>query len=104
MIEVLAILVAGWILCRWIFPRPKSPTDWWDWYNAYLKSKEWKIKRRGMILRASGRCEICGLRKPLQVHHLAGSYSRIPNERPWDLAALCYDCHKEEHAGNRLLG
>lgn len=75
-----------------------SSSDWWARYNAYLGSPEWQIKRQGVLLRSGGRCEQCGQRKPIQVHHLPGSYRLIPHERPWDLAALCFDCHKEEHA------
>lgn len=79
----------------------QARTAWWPAYNRYLKTPEWEIKRRAVIGRSGGRCEICGMRKPIQVHHLRGSYSRIPNEDPWDLAALCFGCHKREHDLNR---
>lgn len=87
-----------WVLALSLRP-PK--TGWWPAYSRYLKTPEWEIKRKAVIRRAGGRCEICGLRKPIQVHHLRGSYERIPNEDPWDLAALCFACHEMKHELNR---
>src|SRR3954469_18543490 len=69
-----------------------SSDDWWHWYNGYLRSAEWKMRREGILLRSQGRCEKCARRMPIQVHHL--TYERVGNELPEDLAALCFDCHR----------
>lgn len=84
-----------------IFRNP-AKTDWWAEYNRYLKSPEWQQKRQAVIRRAEGRCELCGMRKPIQVHHL--TYARMRHELPEDLAALCFDCHKRQHSGKGLYG
>lgn len=83
--------------------RRNSSDDWWIWYRSYLRSPEWEVKRQSVISRAGGRCEKCGnYGRRIDAHHLPGSYSRIPHELPWDLAALCYECHKGEHRGKRF--
>jgi hypothetical protein len=112
-ISIVLILVALWF-CRfgfrclvWVCLLPfrsqrNSNSDWWTWYNGYLQSAEWKWKRKGVLLRSGNLCEKCGASGRINIHHLPGSYKRIPHEQPWDLAALCYDCHKGEHPGKRF--
>ena len=41
--------------------------------------------------RAKNRCEICGERDGLQVHHL--NYDRLGHELPGDLKVVCQGCH-----------
>jgi 5-methylcytosine-specific restriction endonuclease McrA len=98
-------LVVGCLCLAGLWPfrkRRNSSSDWWRWYNGYLRSPEWKLKRQAVVNRAGGRCERCGNFGRLDVHHLPGSYARIPNELPWDLAALCFECHKAQHPGKRF--
>jgi 5-methylcytosine-specific restriction endonuclease McrA len=64
-------------------------------YHAYLRSPEWRERRRVVLARAGGRCERCKLRKAREVHHL--TYVRIFNEPPSDLQALCGICHDDAH-------
>lgn len=64
-------------------------------YKAYLKSPQWDRKRRKALFDAGYHCERCGKAKPLQAHHL--TYKRIFNEKPEDLQALCFDCHRWVH-------
>lgn len=45
--------------------------------------------------RANGRCECCGERAKLELHHK--HYETEGRETPDDLSALCRDCHKGEH-------
>lgn len=60
-------------------------------YQIYLKSEHWQ-RVRGMRLQFSGfRCEHCGCRVTLQVHHL--TYARIHREQLADLIVLCDRCH-----------
>jgi 5-methylcytosine-specific restriction endonuclease McrA len=63
-------------------------------YKAYLKSPEWKAKRKQVLKRDNYICQECGDRA-WQVHHK--TYKRIFNERLSDLISLCEDCHREIH-------
>jgi hypothetical protein len=60
--------------------------------------------RRSVMERCRGRCERCGTRRSLELHHLAywlrddGPTEPIfGKETPDDLLALCRDCHKARH-------
>ena len=68
-------------------------------YKAYMRSNEWKVKKRERIAIDQG-CVMCG--RPLdkirsiQVHHI--TYQRLGNENVLtDLCTLCGSCHKELH-------
>tara|TARA_R110002020_G_scaffold420639_2_gene629784 strand:+ start:215 stop:517 length:303 start_codon:yes stop_codon:yes gene_type:complete len=63
-------------------------------YKEYLKSKEWS-EIRLEIIKTRKKCERCGSKKRLQVHHI--TYKNIFNEEPNDLELLCSGCHKAEH-------
>ena len=67
---------------------------WWDDYNRYLMSPEWREKRAKVLRKAKYRCKDCGGRAQ-QVHHK--TYKRLGNERLSDLVALCDTCHKKRH-------
>lgn len=71
-------------------------------YLRYLRSPLWRLRRRIWILRAGGRCERCGSRRRLTIHHR--SYRRLGRERRSDIAVLCSPCHRAAHGGgpNRL--
>lgn len=60
-------------------------------YKKYLKSHEWKIKSRTVILNAEKICQRCYKEKATEVHHL--TYDNIYNEDIDDLIALCSKCH-----------
>lgn len=66
-------------------------------YKEYLRSEHWQ-KIRGDIYEARKRCEFCGGKKWLNIHHL--SYERLGNELPTDLVVLCKLCHFSFHNGN----
>jgi hypothetical protein len=79
---------------------------WWDIYNLYLRSPEWKAKREEVKARARNRCEICGRTpgygwKPrgYQVHH--ETYVRAGAELLSDLLYLCGRCHDREDERRR---
>jgi 5-methylcytosine-specific restriction endonuclease McrA len=70
-------------------------------HRAYLRSSEWKVKRRDALSRAGGRCEHCGRSTNLHVHHL--TYNRHGNELARDLRVLCASCHRRRHRdGGRI--
>ena len=64
-------------------------------YQAHLRSDDWAAKRKEAIEAAGHKCQACGSRKPLQVHHM--TYKRLKNEPLSDLRVLCADCHKNAH-------
>jgi len=61
--------------------------------------------REATLSRAGGRCESCGEKRRLDVHHLK-SRARHPGA-PWlhspaNLRAFCRTCHDAEHFGQRV--
>ena len=71
-----------------------------DKLKEYYKSNEWQEKRLQRLRLNEklfdGWCERCGKVRATQVHHR--SYVQINgNEHPFDLEALCEDCHKMLH-------
>jgi 5-methylcytosine-specific restriction endonuclease McrA len=65
-------------------------------YQQYLRSLEWQVKRKAVLIRANYRCEQCDKRARLDVHHK--TYDRKYNEYLTDLQALCRLCHKSKHS------
>jgi 5-methylcytosine-specific restriction endonuclease McrA len=63
-----------------------SPT-----YLAYMISEAWHARRLLALYKAGYRCQICGSREHLQVHH--NNYERLGHELDSDLIVLCQDCH-----------
>lgn len=61
-------------------------------YTDYLLSDAWKEKRKEKLIHGGKRCEVCGTKKRLQIHHL--TYERIFQERMDDLMILCRKHHE----------
>lgn len=66
-----------------------------DFYLAYLNSTDWRRRRNAALQRVGWRCERCGRKRDLNVHHK--TYERLGAENPEDLEVLCVDCHEGEH-------
>jgi len=66
-----------------------------DKYHKYLRSEEWAKIKTDLIILNDGKCEECGSRKNLQVHHL--TYKNLFHEEPGDLVLLCGKCHMAVH-------
>lgn len=64
-------------------------------YRQYLQTPEWRTRRRHALEHADHRCQRCGSRYRLEVHHR--TYERRGAERLDDLVVLCANCHREEH-------
>lgn len=64
-------------------------------YAAYMKSDQWEVRRRAAVVRAGCKCQLCGHRGKLDVHH--NDYRRLGQELPEDLIALCRPCHDRFH-------
>lgn len=72
-------------------------------YHKDLESDQWKVKREKILSRDGYKCQWCGSKTNLQVHHKY--YNKYPNGervRAWDypdsaLITLCRSCHKRYH-------
>lgn len=72
-------------------------------YNEYIKSDEWKYKRKEVLERDGFKCRLCGAMGSgysLHVHH--NSYDNLGNEPLEDLITLCKECH-ERHHGRKIV-
>lgn len=72
--------------------RSEENRAWWGKYNAYLRTPEWRERRRKVFARAGGICECCLERAADQVHHT--TYQHVGNEPLWELRAICEPCHE----------
>jgi hypothetical protein len=63
-----------------------------DFYNRYISSEDWKVKRRQILERDGNCCQTCLSNECLEVHHK--TYERLGNEALKDLITLCHDCHE----------
>jgi 5-methylcytosine-specific restriction endonuclease McrA len=70
----------------------------WE-YEHYLASAAWRRVRRLALRRARWRCERCGARGQLDVHHR--TYRRLGVERPEDVEVLCPSCHEQADTERR---
>jgi hypothetical protein len=64
-------------------------------YDRYMKSSEWKEKRKLAIEKENGRCQLCNSDRFLHVHHR--TYERFGYEEIGDLTVLCGYCHAKHH-------
>jgi hypothetical protein len=87
------------LIQEWLAVRPAINADWWAWYNDYLQSDDWKLKRRKVYDRCRGLCEGCRDRPVTQVHHL--TYAHVGDELLYELVGLCDDCHEKAHERER---
>lgn len=81
---------------------PLSPTQYEATHRiknhavAMVMGKVLDHNRNLVLERAAGRCENCGQRGPLQVHHkVFRSHGR--DDRVGNLVAYCLDCHEAAH-------
>ena len=64
----------------------------------YFRSGVWRCRRAKYLRLVRHRCERCGARRCLTVHHL--NYDRLKGkEGNEDLLCLCITCHALEHPG-----
>lgn len=64
-------------------------------YVLYLRSPLWRLRRQIWIIFAGGRCQRCGSRRRLTIHHR--TYERLGRERRADVTVLCWNCHRRHH-------
>jgi len=92
---VLCLLV-GWYILR----RERLTPQQIEYRNGYLRSEHWQEVRRKKLKQAGYKCEACGQKVKLDIHHL--TYERLGKERLSDLQALCRPCHRKAEAKNDL--
>lgn len=64
-------------------------------YREYLKSQDWKFKRKKKLSKSKKRCAICGWNEMLDVHHVA--YKNWYDVTTGDLRIMCRVCHDLIH-------
>ena len=64
------------------------------YYENYLKSEHWREFRK-TILKKRKRCQSCGIKEKLNIHHK--HYRNIGKEKNEDVIVLCQDCHLRYH-------
>lgn len=96
------IIAAAWVWRRaWAWWRRRGGAGGHsERYEAVMQSAGWRRRRSQAIRRAGRRCQECGARGPLDVHHT--TYRNLGAERPWQLAVLCKTCHQAQHRERRL--
>jgi hypothetical protein len=72
-----------------------SVETWRAAYRLYLRSNAWTQKRRGVLRRVGGMCQLCKSEIRLHVHHV--SYANVGREPMEDLRCLCRNCHQLRH-------
>jgi 5-methylcytosine-specific restriction endonuclease McrA len=70
-------------------------------YREYLQSDEWAQLKIDLFKDRGYKCEECGNKKRLAIHHL--TYENIYNENSEDLIILCEKCHKKAHGINKRI-
>lgn len=70
--------------------------EFFVWYDEYLKSSEWKLRRDLVIARANNKCEGCQRQPASSVHHR--TYEHVGAEFLFELVAVCAECHDRLHA------
>lgn len=66
-----------------------------DAYYEYLESDQWLNIRRIALMKSDFKCEKCGNKENLNVHHL--NYNSVFDEKIRDIIVLCKGCHKNQH-------
>lgn len=69
-------------------------------YYSYLKSQDWKSKRKYALEFYGYTCNLCGSKNNLEVHHR--TYKNLGKEAMEDLMLLCESCHYKFHK-NKIL-
>lgn len=96
---IFATLLIGWLLLEFLCrSMPKDSAEKYS-YSSYLNGKHWKRTRRKK-LKESPKCEHCGTKNDLCIHHLTykrNGKSILYKEQLSDLKTLCRRCHSRLH-------
>ena len=61
-----------------------------------LEPEPYQQLRQEILRRDGWRCQSCGSRKDLQIHHIEAR-SQLGNDSEENLVTLCADCHRLAH-------
>ena len=70
-----------------------------SFYSKYLYSTHWRSLRETILKQRNYRCQNCGSKSDLNVHHR--NYECLYKETGEDLDVLCSTCHKKSHFSKR---
>lgn len=68
--------------------------------DEYLKSDEWREKRKIILERDQNKCRCCG-ENANDIHHI--TYDRAYREKDTDLIAVCRSCHNKIHKNGTVF-
>lgn len=72
--------------------------EWWEKYNAYLRSTQWHKMRQLVLDRDGNLCQACLTNKATHVHHVSYDlYNRLGKSAAFELVAICRLCHEQIH-------
>ena len=66
-------------------------------YRDYLQSPLWKIISSKVKWNADYKCERCGSKNHLQIHHKSYDFKGVDFLAFHELECLCAECHKNVH-------
>jgi len=70
------------------------------YYKKYLKSEDWKTRRKILLEEADWVCAQCGGHATM-IHHL--NYDNLGDEiLDEDVIAICKSCHKDVHSQDEI--
>lgn len=73
----------------------------WEYYNYYMKSRNWFYVKTDRLIRDNYKCQSCGSELNLNVHHK--TYCNFSFESYDDLITLCQKCHLKAHIKEYFL-
>jgi len=62
-----------------------------------LDITSFRILRHSVLMRDGWRCQSCGSRVALEVHHITPR-SKLGDDAEENLITLCWDCHRQIHS------
>ncbi len=80
-------------------PSPSRRDQRWQMYDSYLRSPQWAAQRQRRLAIDGWRCQVCGSRDHLEVHHLY--YNNLGREPMSALITLCHRDHERVTALSR---
>lgn len=66
-----------------------------EFYERYLASVDWRMRRNRALQQAGWKCNRCPSKRGLEVHHR--TYDRLGREWDSDLEVVCGACHGRHH-------
>ncbi len=89
-------------------PIQEVPVEFYEAYNKYLKSPEWRALRKLVLKRDKYRCVDCQVKayhsdycptgQKLQVHHIHYDGIETMTFHPDQCVSVCHSCHMYRHS------